>query len=829
MGNNNNDKYNNNEIDNYTENKKNFTNFNNSFRNDNKNENKLYDENENENERSKIIQIDKRPSAYFQKIIVEKSKVHAKKSKALINLEKTYSQNLIRTDNTKLKIRNDDKDDEKFGLEWSNETIKNENKSILKNSYKISPSSVFDLFEERHYVLEESKECSSTEMCGEHSFKTGYCQSISGFSTGLNLGLSGDILIANTVDKEKTFLSSGITGPESVENKNENIFIQTNGSTEKLNFVTPQLQKLTRTKVMDLQIFKSFDIAENRNIADSIISPLSFSTPVETPFFSSCSPFFSACADTERMENLTATLEPLSKSFLSSSSTSASASHTSTSSSSSSSSSSCSTCAMPLSAAHSCAVSSSTVRSSNLTLPTLSRGLSLTSQLTSSTPGPETSTPLPLELPLLLDESSCASTLPVLTMPLCTFPSSTDNKISKDDKIYGDDLKDFSQLILPKSQVALHSHVSSLDCSNDPSRHSSFLAMRGERESMTGLTGIDEIDFENQSQNDIEVLPNENANNMVDVSDNIFENKFNNNSILRKNESSYNINDKNVKLNITNGCKYSDTNDNNDSSNYNNNNNDNNNEYDDGIDVDNRLNGYIGQTMTNNKHLHSTSTNTVNTYGSTATNMTNSISSRNRVGSAGLSISSSHTSTSPYGSYSKATRTIFGNNYNSVFLGNSEGLNTPSHMFTGKSCFNYDSRISQLGPRSYVYDNNIIDKNTRNDNNNNKINNNNNDNYSSTYNNYNNYNSNIRVKESNSSHQHENGNQLNKKADGYPDPSPSVSQVYIHGMFSQGTEYSFFLPPQEENKYLGKRVSTSLWSHLFTCSCHLFSYFFFLF
>ena len=73
----------------------------------------------------------------------------------------------------------------------------------MKNSNKISPSSVFDLFEERHYVLEETKEFSSTEMCEEHSFKTGHCQSISGISEGLDLGLSRDILRANTAEKKK--------------------------------------------------------------------------------------------------------------------------------------------------------------------------------------------------------------------------------------------------------------------------------------------------------------------------------------------------------------------------------------------------------------------------------------------------------------------------------------------------------------------------------------------------------------------------------------------------------------------------------------------------
>ena len=41
----------------------------------------------------------------------------------------------------------------------------------------------------------------------------------------------------------------------------------------------------------------------------------------------------------------------------------------------------------------------------------------------------------------------------------------------------------------------------------------------------------------------------------------------------------------------------------------------------------------------------------------------------------------------------------------------------------------------------------------------------------------------------------------------YPIPCDSVSTVLIHGFLSQGTEYSFFLPPQAENEFIGKRVS----------------------
>ena len=41
----------------------------------------------------------------------------------------------------------------------------------------------------------------------------------------------------------------------------------------------------------------------------------------------------------------------------------------------------------------------------------------------------------------------------------------------------------------------------------------------------------------------------------------------------------------------------------------------------------------------------------------------------------------------------------------------------------------------------------------------------------------------------------------------YPIPCDSVSTVLIHGFLSQGTEYSFFLPPQANNEFIGKRVS----------------------
>ena len=44
----------------------------------------------------------------------------------------------------------------------------------------------------------------------------------------------------------------------------------------------------------------------------------------------------------------------------------------------------------------------------------------------------------------------------------------------------------------------------------------------------------------------------------------------------------------------------------------------------------------------------------------------------------------------------------------------------------------------------------------------------------------------------------------------YPVPCDSVSTVLIHGFLSQGTEYSFFLPPQEQNEFIGKRVSQSI-------------------
>ena len=44
----------------------------------------------------------------------------------------------------------------------------------------------------------------------------------------------------------------------------------------------------------------------------------------------------------------------------------------------------------------------------------------------------------------------------------------------------------------------------------------------------------------------------------------------------------------------------------------------------------------------------------------------------------------------------------------------------------------------------------------------------------------------------------------------YPVPCDSVSTVLIHGFLSQGTEYSFLLPPQEQNEFIGKRVSQSI-------------------
>ena len=64
----------------------------------------------------------------------------------------------------------------------------------------------------------------------------------------------------------------------------------------------------------------------------------------------------------------------------------------------------------------------------------------------------------------------------------------------------------------------------------------------------------------------------------------------------------------------------------------------------------------------------------------------------------------------------------------------------------------------------------------------------------------------------------------------YPIPCDSVSTVLIHGFLSQGTEYSFFLPPQAENEFIGKRVSHcffTAFSVLCTClvlTCLVLSY-----
>ena len=81
-----------------------------------------------------------------------------------------------------------------------------------------------------------------------------------------------------------------------------------------------------------------------------------------------------------------------------------------------------------------------------------------------------------------------------------------------------------------------------------------------------------------------------------------------------------------------------------------------------------------------------------------------------------------------------------------------------------------------------------------------------------TYNNNNNNNSNTNTNNSNKNKNNtatENNTSNNSKEikiDKYPSPCKAVSTLFIHGIFSQGTEYSFFLPPQPENKLLGKRV-----------------------
>ena len=58
----------------------------------------------------------------------------------------------------------------------------------------------------------------------------------------------------------------------------------------------------------------------------------------------------------------------------------------------------------------------------------------------------------------------------------------------------------------------------------------------------------------------------------------------------------------------------------------------------------------------------------------------------------------------------------------------------------------------------------------------------------------------------------------------YPVPCDSVSKVLIHGFLSQGTEYSFFLPPQPKNEFIGKRVSQTVALSLFFTSLTIFSF-----
>ena len=41
----------------------------------------------------------------------------------------------------------------------------------------------------------------------------------------------------------------------------------------------------------------------------------------------------------------------------------------------------------------------------------------------------------------------------------------------------------------------------------------------------------------------------------------------------------------------------------------------------------------------------------------------------------------------------------------------------------------------------------------------------------------------------------------------YPEPAPPLSRLFIHGVLSQGTEYSFELPPAMLNTFVGRRVS----------------------
>ena len=52
------------------------------------------------------------------------------------------------------------------------------------------------------------------------------------------------------------------------------------------------------------------------------------------------------------------------------------------------------------------------------------------------------------------------------------------------------------------------------------------------------------------------------------------------------------------------------------------------------------------------------------------------------------------------------------------------------------------------------------------------------------------------------------GNRKKNQLINYPSPCKSTSTVSIHGILSQGTEFSFILPAQNDNNFIGKRVST---------------------
>ena len=340
------------------------------------------------------------------------------------------------------------------------------------------------------------------------------------------------------------------------------------------------------------------------------------------------------------------------------------------------------------------------------------------------------------------------------------------------------------RLLSSKNQNGVHPHLSFPNSSRTSSRGSSSDMGRREKEETgtgagtgteteigRGMDGYGNGNGNGKSQivknNYLQVLHEKEMNlkNAYDTTDNTINTDTNDNMKIKNAESSNNINVRNIKLSII-------------ENNINNNNNDSEN---------------INVIKNDSKNLNHGSTSTINTYLTTVTNV--SYTTRDRSLSV-ISTPSSYTA-SPHSTYSKEARTIFGNNYNHAFQGNSGGLHTPSHQLTGRNCFNYD-------PRYNSYNNYISKFNMYNDN----INNNNNIIINNNDNNNNNNNNNINVVNINNNNNNNNSNNSSSnKIEAYPSPCTSVTKVFIHGIFSQGTEYSFFLPPQEQNKYLGKRVS----------------------